>query len=187
MTEELKMCIDECRESMQKSIGHLESELAKIRAGRANPKMLDGIMVDYYGNQSPINQVANIKTLDARTLIVQPWEKTMLEGIEHAIQAANIGINPQNDGESIILAIPTLTEERRKDLVKQTRHEAEQAKIGLRAARKSAIDMIKMLKDEGLSEDMQKKGEDEIQKVIEEFGKKVDNHIEVKEAEIMKV
>lgn len=143
MTEDLSKIIDEAKDSMNKAINHLEIELVKIRAGKANPVMLNGIMVEYYGNPTPISQVANISVMDARTLSVQPWEKHMLQPIERAIIAANIGINPQNDGNSIRLYLPPLTEERRKELVKRCNGEGEQAKIAIRNIRRESIELTK--------------------------------------------
>ena len=140
---DLNQILTDSSNTMSKAINHLESELSKIRAGKASPAMLDGIMVDYYGNPTPLNQVANVTVLDARTISIQPWEKTMLQPIERGIMAANIGITPQNDGTNIRLFLPPLTEERRKELVKKAKAEAEDAKVGLRSARKEAIDEIK--------------------------------------------
>lgn len=187
MTEEVQLIYEICSGEMGKSLSRLEAALIKIRAGKANPKMLDGIMVDYYGNPSPINQVANVKAMDARTLLVTPWEKPMLQAIEQSIGAANLGINPQNDGESVILSIPLLTEERRKDLAKQVKSEGENAKIGLRSARKAANDSIKKEKDNGLSEDQMKDAEGEIQKITDGFVKKVEALLEAKERDIMTI
>jgi ribosome recycling factor len=149
MTEELAKILEEAPISMKKAMDFFESELVKIRAGKANPTMLDGIVVDYYGNPTPINQVGNLTAMDARTLTIQPWEKNMLQPIERAIIAANIGINPQNDGNMIRLFLPPLTEERRKDLVKKTNMEGEQAKIAIRNIRRDAIEQIKKLQKEG--------------------------------------
>lgn len=187
MSQEIKDVVNGCRDEMSHAIDHLEKELSRIRAGKANPKMLEDIKVDYYGTPTPLSQVANIKVMDARTLLVQPWEKAIIVPIEQSIQAANLGINPQNDGESVILSVPMLTEERRLSLVKQTKAEGEQAKIGLRAARKTAMDAIKALKDGGVSEDLIKDGEAEVQKVTDEFAKKVDDYVARKDKEIMTV
>ena len=161
MSEEIKKILSETESTMAKALNHLESELVKIRAGKANPNMLDGIVADYYGNPTPINQVANISVLDARTISVQPWEKNMLAAIERAITIANIGINPQNDGNIIRLFLPPLTEERRKELVKRCNNEGEQAKISIRSIRRNAIEDIKKLQKDGLSEDRGKDGEKE--------------------------
>lgn len=172
---------------MEKAISHLESELAKIRAGKANPAMLEGIMVDYYGTNTPLNQVANVNTPDARSIVIQPWEKSMLTPIEKAIQAANLGLNPQNDGVIIRIMVPPLTEERRRDLVKKAKSEAEDAKIGLRSARKEAIDEIKKLQKDGLPEDEAKDAETKIQQLTDNYSVKCDKHLEAKEKEILTV
>ena len=159
MTEDLNAVLEEAKASMKKAIEHFESELTKIRAGKATPTMLDGIVVDYYGTPTPIGQVGNISAMDARTLTIQPWEKNMLQPIERSIIAANIGINPQNDGNLIRLFLPPLTEERRKELVKRSNGEGEQAKIAVRNIRRDAIEQIKKLQKDGLSEDAAKDGE----------------------------
>src|SRR5205085_623166 len=161
MTDDLSVVIDEAKELMKKAIAHLEAELLKIRAGKASPVMLDGIMVEYYGNPTPVNQVANVSIMDARTLSVQPWEKNMLQPVERAIIAANIGINPQNDGNIIRLYLPPLTEERRKELVKRCNAEGEHAKVSVRNIRREAIEKIKKLQKDGLSEDVAKDAEEE--------------------------
>lgn len=172
---------------MAKAINHLEAELIKIRAGKANPVMLDGVMADYYGNPTPINQVANITALDARTISVQPWEKNMLQVIERAIIAANLGINPQNDGTTIRLFLPPLTEERRKELVKKCYGEGENAKISVRNIRRDAIEQIKKLEKEGASEDEAKDAEAEAQAVTDKYISLIEKHMEAKEKEIMAV
>jgi ribosome recycling factor len=187
MTEELEVIIEEVPVSMKKAMDFFESELVKIRAGKANPTMLDGIMVNYYGNPTPINQVGNVTAMDARTLTIQPWEKNMLQPIERAIIAANIGVNPQNDGNIIRLFLPPLTEERRKDLVKKTNAEGEQAKIALRNIRRDAIEHIKKLQKDGLSEDEAKDGEAEVQAITNNHISLVDKYLEAKEKEIMVV
>ncbi len=187
MTEYLSIIIDEAKDLMKKAINHLEAELVKIRAGKANPVMLDGIMVEYYGNPTQINQVANISAMDARTLTVQPWEKNMLQSIERAIIAANIGINPQNDGNSIRLYLPPLTEERRKELVKRCNGEGEQAKIAIRNIRRESIEQIKKLQKDGLSEDAAKDAEAEMQQVTDNFIILVEKHLVSKDKEIMAV
>jgi ribosome recycling factor len=187
MTEELEAIIEEVPVSMKKAMDFFESELVKIRAGKANPTMLDGIMVNYYGNPTPINQVGNVTAMDARTLTIQPWEKNMLQPIERAIIAANIGVNPQNDGNVIRLFLPPLTEERRKDLVKKTNAEGEQAKIALRNIRRDAIEHIKKLQKDGLSEDEAKDGEAEVQAITNNHISLVDKYLEAKEKEIMVV
>ena len=187
MTEELTMIYDEFKEANQKSLVHLENELIKIRAGKASPAMLNGVMIEYYGSMTPLQQVANVNTTDARTIIVQPWEKPLLNDIAKGIINANLGLNPLNNGEQLIITVPPLTEERRRDLVKRAKTEAENAKIGVRNNRKDAIDMIKDLKNEGLSEDMVKVGEEEVQKITNSYIKKVDELLEVKEKDIMTI
>ena len=187
MTEELAMIYDEFKESNQKSLNHLENELVKIRAGKASPAMLNGVMIEYYGSMTPLQQVANVNTMDARTIIVQPWEKPLLNDIARGIINANLGLNPQNNGEQLIIAVPPLTEERRRDLVKRAKAEAEHSKVGIRNNRKDALDMIKDLKNEGLSEDMTKDAEEEIQKITNSYIKKVDELLELKENDIMTV
>lgn len=187
MTEELSMIYDEFKESNQKTLNHLENELTKIRAGKASPAMLGGVMVEYYGSMTPLQQVANVNTTDARTIIVQPWEKQMLNDIARGIINSNLGLNPQNNGEQLIISVPPLTEERRRDLVKKAKAEAEQAKVGIRNNRKDALDMIKDLKNDGLSEDAVKVAEEEVQKITNSYIKKVDELIELKEKDIMTV
>jgi len=186
--EELKLYIDMARESMQKSLTHLEDEMATIRAGRANASLLNNISVEAYGAMSPLNQTANVSTPDARTIMIKPWDKAMLPEIEKAIMQSNIGLNPQNDGEQIRLNIPPLTEERRKELVKQIKGLGENAKISIRNARREAIDGIKKEgKDSSVSEDIIKDMEQSVQNVTNDFGNKVDSHIQAKEKEIMTV
>jgi len=187
MIEDLQMIYDELKQSNSKSITHLENELLKIRAGKAMPSMLNGVMVDYYGSPTPIQQVANINSMDARTLTVQAWEKNMLNEIAKGIINSNLGLNPQSNGEQLIISIPPLTEERRKDMVKKARAEGEHAKVGIRNNRKDAIDMVKDLKNDGLSEDLAKDAETEIQTVTNAFIKKVDDEIELKEKDIMTI
>jgi ribosome recycling factor len=172
---------------MKKAIGHLEAELIKIRAGKANPQMLDGIVVDYYGSPVPINQVGNISVVDARTLSIQPWEKNMLQPIERAIIASNIGINPQNDGNQIRLFLPPLTEERRRELVKKCNGEAEHSKVAIRNIRRDAIEQIKKLQKNGLSEDAAKDAEADMQHLTDRYIIMVDKHLSAKEKEIMAV
>ncbi len=185
--EKMKKVIEEARLHMERSIAHLETELAKIRAGKANPQMLESVHVDYYGSTMPLNQVANVNTPDARTIVIQPWEKSMLQPIEKAIQAANLGFNPQNDGVLIRISVPPLTEERRKDLVKKTRHEGENARIGIRSMRREANESVKKLTKDGLAEDLAKDGEQKIQQMTDTYIGKVDKHLEVKEKEIMTI
>ena len=187
MTEDLDRILEEAPSSMKKAMDYFESELVKIRAGKANPTMLDGIMVNYYGNPTPINQVGNLSAMDARTLTIQPWEKNMLQPIERAIIAANIGVNPQNDGNMIRLFLPPLTEERRRELVKKSGAEGEQAKIAIRNIRRDIIEQIKKLQKEGLSEDAAKDGEKEIQDITNNYISLIDKHLEAKEKEIMAV
>jgi ribosome recycling factor len=187
MNEEIEMAMADAEEGMLKALEHLESELTKIRAGRATPSMLDSVKVDYYGTPTPLSQVGNVNTLDSRTLTVQPWEKSILEEIAKGIMNANLGLNPQSNGEIIIISVPVLTEERRKDLVKRARAEAESAKIGVRAKRKDANDFIKSLKNDGLSEDQVKDAEDTVQKLTDKYIQKIDTHVDTKEVDIMKV
>lgn len=187
MLKETTGIIDEATISMKKATEHFESELVKIRAGKANPTMLDGITVDYYGTPTPINQVGNISAIDARTLTIQPWEKNMLQPVERAIIAANIGINPQNDGNMIRLFLPPLTEERRKEFVKRSNAEGEQAKIAIRNIRRDAIEQIKKAQKEGLSEDEAKEAEEEIQSITNTHILLIEKHLVAKEKEIMSV
>jgi ribosome recycling factor len=172
---------------MQRAIAHLETEISKIRAGKATPQILDGIFVDYYGNATPINQVANITTPDARTISLQPWERNMLGAIEKAIIASNIGLNPQNDGNYIRLFLPPLTEERRKELVKRVYGEGEQAKIAVRNLRRDSIEQVKKLQKDGLSEDIAKDAETRIQGITDKNILVVDQHCKEKEKDIMTV
>lgn len=187
MTEELQLIYDELKASNTKSIDHLEHELLKVRAGKATPSMLTGVMVDYYGSPTPIQQVANIGTMDARTLTVQAWEKNMLNEIAKGIMNANLGLNPQSNGEQLIIQIPPLTEERRRDLGKKAKAEGETAKVAIRNHRKDSLDMVKDLKNEGLSEDIVKDAENEIQQITNSFIKKVDDLVELKEKDIMTI
>lgn len=183
--EEIDIIIETAKEQMQESIKHLEKELLKIRAGRANPAMLSAVKVEYYGSQTPLSQVSNISTPDARTLQVQPWEKNMIGEIEKAILNSNLGLNPQNNGDVVMINIPALTEERRKDLVKQAKAEAEHARVGIRNARKDANDEVKKI--DGISEDFQKDAEASVQNTTDSFVKKIDEILDKKEAEIMHV
>jgi ribosome recycling factor len=187
MAEDVVSVINVADDHMKKAINHLESELTKIRAGKANPQMLDGIMVDYYGSPMSINQVANISVMDARTLSIQPWEKNMLQPIERAIIAANIGITPQNDGALIRLFLPPLTEERRKELVKKCQAEGEHSKVAIRNIRRDAIENIKKLQKNGLSEDAAKDAEGNVQQVTDKFVTIIEKHLTTKEKEIMAV
>jgi ribosome recycling factor len=187
MSDDLNNIIADAKVTMAKAINHLEAELVKIRAGKANPVMLDGIVADYYGSPTPISQIANITTLDARTISVQPWEKNMLHVIERAIIAANIGINPQNDGNIIRLFLPPLTEERRRELVKKCGGEGEQAKVSIRNIRRDAIEQIKKLQKDGASEDECKDAEAEAQTTTDKFISLVEKHLAAKEVEIMAI
>jgi len=185
--EEIEFILDSTKESMVGSIAHLEKEFLNIRAGKASPQMLGSVFVDYYGSQTPLSQVSNVNVPDARTISIQPYEKSMLQTIEKAIMVANLGFNPMNNGENIIISVPPLTEERRRDLVKQAKAEAEDAKISIRNARKDANTEIKKLEKEGTSEDICKSAEEDIQKLTDSFIRKVEEHLVIKEAEIMKV
>ena len=184
MNEEVSFILDAARESMDLALSHLEKEFVKIRAGKASPAMLSGVMVEYYGNQTPLSQVSNINTPDGRTLSVQPWEKNMLPVIETAIINANLGFNPMNNGDLIIINVPPLTEERRKQLVKQAKAEGEDAKVSIRNARQDAN---KELRELDISEDMLKNAEVDVQELTNSYSKKADTLLERKEAEIMKV
>ncbi len=187
MSDELTTIIDHAEESMDKAISHLEVELVKVRAGKANPNLVDGIVVDYYGTPTPINQVGNISVLDARTLTIQPWEKNMLQPIERSIIAANIGINPQNDGNMIRLFMPPLTEERRRELVKRAQGEGEHSKVAIRSIRRDSMEHIKKLQKNGLSEDVCKDAEKQVQELTDKYIALVDKHLASKEKEIMTV
>lgn len=182
--DEINFILDSAKEAMSNAITHLEKELISIRAGKASPAMLQNVMVDYYGSKTPLSQVANVNTPDARTITIQPWEKNMLTEIEKAIMLANLGFNPMNNGENIIINVPALTEERRKDLAKQAKAEAEHAKVGVRNARKDANNDIKKL---DVSDDLKKNAEADIQELTDNFVKEIDNHYVIKEKEIMKV
>ncbi len=187
MSDELELVLDDAESSMKKAITHLETELVKIRAGKANPSMLDGINADYYGAPTPINQIANVSILDARTISIQPWEKNMLQTIEKAIMAANIGITPQNDGNQIRLFLPPLTEERRRELFKKASAEGEHSKVAIRNIRRDALEYIKKLQKEGLSEDIAKDAEKKIQELTDKFIVLVDRHLAAKEKNMMAV
>jgi len=187
MTEELNEIYSDLRNSNNKSITHLENELLKVRAGKATPSMLNGVLVDYYGSPTPLQQVANVGTADARTITVQPWEKSMLNEIAKGIINSNLGLNPQNNGETILINVPALTEERRRDLVKKAKSEGEHAKVGIRNNRKDAMDFVKDLKNDGLSEDFAKDAENQIQTITDAYVKKVDEVLELKEKDIMTI
>ena len=187
MEEEVELILDLCKERMVSAIDHLEKELVHIRAGKASPRMLDGVLVDYYGNMTPLQQVSNINTPDARTIAIQPWEKAMISPIERAIINSNLGFNPENNGEIIRISVPPLTEERRKGLSRQANAEGETAKVSIRSARKDANDALKKLLKDGLSEDMQKNTEAEVQDITNDYTKKVDVLLEQKTKEIFTI
>lgn len=187
MQEEVQMILDICRERMEHAITHLDKELVHIRAGKASPRMLDSVMVEYYGSMVPLAQVSNINTPDARTIAIQPWEKNMIRPIEKAIINSNLGFNPDNNGEIIRINVPAPTEQRRKDMVKTVNKEGEVAKVSLRSARKDANDNLKKLLKEGLSEDVEKDAEEEVQGMINDFTKKVDKMLEEKNHEILTI
>jgi len=187
MNEEVQLVYEMTREKMDKALEHLETELSRIRAGKANIHILDGIMVDYYGAMTPLNQVSNISTPDAKTIAIQPWEKKMIDPIEKAIQQANIGINPINNGELIRLIIPPLTEERRGELVKQVKNEGENARVSIRNSRREANDEYKQMQKSGLSEDDAKRAEENIQELTNEYSEKIEKIVEAKEEDIMTI
>ena len=184
MNEELDFIIDTAKEAMNAGVAHLESELRTIRAGKATPSMLSNVQVDYYGAQTPLSQIANVSTPDARTITIQPWEKNMLQEVEKAIMIANLGFNPMNNGDVIIINVPALTEERRRELAKQAKAEAEHAKVGIRNARKEANNDIKKT---DVSDDMKKISEANVQTLTDQFVKDIDAKLSVKEKEIMTV
>lgn len=185
MNEDVQFILESTEEAMDNAIKHLEKQFINIRAGKASPAMLGSVMVEYYGSMTPLHQVSNVNTPDGRTITVQPWEKNMLPEIERAILIANLGFNPMNNGESVIINVPPLTEERRRNLVKQAKSEAEDAKVGVRSARKEANTNIKKL--DHVSEDMQKNAEIDVQEMTDNYVKKIDHLLEVKEREIMTV
>lgn len=187
MEEEVKMVLDETREHMHKALKHLEDELRHVRAGKASPEMLEGIHVEYYGVPTALNQVASVKVMDARSLMISPFERRIIGDIERAIFQGNIGVTPQNDGENIRITLPIMTEERRRDLVKQSKNHGEHSKIAIRAARKDSMEMIKSLQKDGLSEDIVKDTEDAVQKITDEHISKVDKMLQLKEEEIMHI
>ncbi|HEY8928817.1 MAG TPA: ribosome recycling factor [Mucilaginibacter sp.] len=187
MSELIKKQVTEAKAQMEKAIEHCDGELQKIRAGKANPAMLDDIVVEYYGTPTPLSQVGSVNTPDARTIVVQPWEKSLLAPIEKAIKEANLGVNPQNDGVIIRINVPPLTEERRRELVKKVKAEAETGKVAVRNIRKDANEKIRKLKSEGVSEDEMKTGEAEVQKLTDAFIAKVDQLAEAKEKDVMTV
>jgi ribosome recycling factor len=187
MSELIKKQVTDAKAAMDRAIEHADNELNKIRAGKASPSMLDDVYVDYYGTSTPLSQVGTVNTPDARTIVVQPWEKSLLTAIEKAIMEANLGVNPQNDGVIIRINVPPLTEERRRDLVKKAKGEAETGKIAIRNVRKDANEKIRKLKSEGVSEDEMKTGEAEVQKLTDAYIIKVDQLTEAKEKDIMTV
>ncbi|MEI6883082.1 MAG: ribosome recycling factor [Bacteroidota bacterium] len=187
MHEEIEFTLEEAQEGMQNALHHLEKEIQKLRAGKANPQMLEGVRIDYYGTMTPIDQTANVSSPDARQIIVQPWDKSVLSLIEKAIQAANLGFNPKNEGEILRIVVPPLTEERRRDLVKKAKAEAENAKISIRNIRRNANETAKKLKKDGVPEDEVERLEADIQKLTDEFISKVDKILEIKEKDIMTV
>lgn len=184
---DVKKLLEEVKAQMQKALEHFEYELSKIRAGKASPMMLEGLNADAYGAMTPLNQLANITTPDARTISIQPWDGSLLQPIEKAILMANIGLTPQNDGKIIRLNIPPMTEERRKELVKQTKNEAEECRISLRTFRRDANEKINKMQKDGLPEDSAKDAETSVQNLVNDFSTKIDKHLEVKEKEIMTV
>lgn len=187
MNEDVQLIYDMTRERMEKSLEHLDSELLRIRAGKANVHILDGVQVDYYGSETPLNQVSNISTPDAKTIMIQPWEKNMIDTIEKALMNSNVGITPSNNGEVIRLIIPQLTEERRRDLFKKVKSEGENARVSMRNSRRDANDEYKQMQKDGLSEDEAKDAEDRIQKLTDEFTEKVEKIVAAKEEEIMTI
>lgn len=187
MSEDLELSLEMAKDAMDKALEHLGKELSKITTGKANPAMVSGLMVDYYGSPTPISQVANVGTSDARTITIQPWEKTMLSAIERSIFEANLGVTPMNDGEIVRIPIPPLTGDRRKALVKQTKALGEDARVGLRGARQKAMNAIKAEVKDGYPEDAGKKREAEVQSLTDAYSKRVDDYLNAKEKDIMKV
>jgi ribosome recycling factor len=187
MLEDCQLVYDLASEGMEKSLSHLEIGFQKIRAGKASPEMLDGVMVEYYGAMTPISQTANITSPDPRQIIVQPWDKSVIIALEKAIMAANLGFNPKNEGEVLRIAVPAITEERRRELVKQAKSQAEDTKIGIRNVRRTANDEAKKLEKEGIPEDDVKRLQDDIQKLTDEYIDKVDKLFEAKDKDIMTI
>lgn len=185
MNEDIQFILDSTKEAMENAVKHLEKQLLNIRAGKASPAMLGSVMVDYYGSKTPLSQVANVNTPDGRTITVQPWEKNMLQEIERGIMFANLGFNPMNNGDTIIINVPALTEERRKDLAKQAKAEAEHAKVGVRSARKDANNDIKKADD--VSDDLKQNAEIDVQQMTDTYVKTIDDTFSAKEKEIMTV
>ncbi len=187
MQEEIDLYYEDAQENMENTVVHMQRELTKIRTGKASPAMFDGLLVDYYGSPTPLKQVASVGSIDARTLTIQPWEKGMLAPIEQSIFAANLGVTPQNDGQIIRVVMPMLTEERRRDLVKQVKKLGEDAKVGIRNARRDFMEFMKKAVKDGYPEDLGKREEDKGQRLTDSFTKKVDDMLEVKEKDIMTV
>lgn len=187
MNEEVELVYEMAKEHMEKTIEHLDNELMRIRAGKANVHILDGVLVEYYGTPTPLNQVSNISTPDAKTIMIQPWEKSMIDPIEKAIMNSNVGITPINNGEVIRLIIPQLTEERRRSLVKQVKNEGENARVSIRNSRRDANEEYKKMQKEGLSEDEAKKAEERIQELTDKFTEEIDNIVGSKEEDIMTI
>ena len=187
MDEEVQLYLDDTKENMEKAVNHFHNEMQKLRAGKANPSILEGIHVDYYGASTPLAQVASINSPDAKSLVIQPWEKKMIDPIEKAILAANIGITPMNNGDIVRLNFPPLTEERRKLLVKQVKHESENARVSIRNARRDFMEEIKKMQKDGLPEDVAKTAEEKADKLTESFYRKVDEVVISKEKEIMTI
>lgn len=187
MEEEVQLFLDDAKERMAKAIEHLRKELSKIRAGKATPSILDVVSVDYYGTLTPLSRISNISSPDARTLRVQPWEKNMIDPIEKAIMKANLGLNPSNNGEVVIINIPVLTEERRRDLAKQVKAEGEKAKVSIRSVRRETNEELKKLKKDGMSEDVEKDAENDVQELTNKYNKLVDEYLEQKEKDIMTI
>lgn len=187
MDEEVQLYLDDAKEHMEKAVGHFAHEMMKLRAGKANPQILEGISVEYYGAHTPLSQVANINSPDAKSLVIQPWDKKMIDPIEKAILAANVGITPMNNGDVVRLNFPPLTEERRKLLVKQVKHEGETARVSIRNTRRDLIEEIKKMQKNGLPEDVAKTAEEKADKLTESFYKRVDEVIASKEKEIMTI
>ncbi len=187
MQEEIELIREDAQEHMTKTIEHLDRELGKIRAGKANPKMLESVMVDYFGTMTPLSQISNINTPDPRTIAIKPWEKSMIAPIEKAIMAANLGMNPDNNGDIIRINVPPLTEERRRDLVKQVKKECEESRIGIRSIRRDAITELKKLEKDGAAEDVIKDAEGEMQKLHDVYMKKIDDLFEKKEKDVLTI
>jgi len=187
MNEEVQLVYEMAKEHMEKALEHLDNELVRIRAGKANVHILDGVLVDYYGTPTPLNQVSNVSTPDAKTIMIQPWEKSMIDTIEKALMQSNVGITPSNNGEVIRLIIPQLTEERRRELVKKVKNEGENARVSIRNSRREANEEYKQMQKDGLSEDETKSAEDQIQKLTNDYTEKIDKMVDAKEEDIMTI